>query len=202
MKTYPLDDRGSFAWIAAPNELMQRASCAVVTDAGTLVIDPVDHPDVDAHLDGLPPVVRVLRLLNRHNRDGQAVAARHGVGVVGPSSLRGLVGVAPIAIPAMPGWAETALWFQATGLLVCMEAVGTASYYLAHHDDVLGVHPLLRLRPPRAALGRLTPTTIAVGHGPPVANSADQGLAQALSGSRRGLPNAWLRAAKSALRRS
>ena len=138
MRTHPLDDRGSFAWVADPNEVMQRASCAVVTDSGVLVIDPVDHPDLDAHLMPLGPVSAVVRLLNRHNRDGQAVASRHGVQVVGPSGLNGLDGATAIPIPAMPGWEETALWFPATGLLVCMEAVGTASYFLAHRGDHLG----------------------------------------------------------------
>ncbi len=202
MRTHPLDDRGSFAWVADPSEVMQRASCAVVTDSGVLVIDPVDHPDLDAHLMPLGPVSAVVRLLSRHNRDGQAVASRHGVQVVGPSRLNGLDGATAIPIPAMPGWEETALWFPATGLLVCMEAVGTASYFLAHRGDHLGIHPLLRVRPPRGALGSLRPTAIAVGHGVPVTIGADRALADALATSRRGLPAAWLRAARAAFRRS
>lgn len=36
----PLDEAGSFAWIADPDERMLRASSAIVTSAGTLVIDP------------------------------------------------------------------------------------------------------------------------------------------------------------------
>ncbi len=39
---FPLDEAGSFAWIADPDERRLRASSAIVTSAGTLVIDPVD----------------------------------------------------------------------------------------------------------------------------------------------------------------
>ena len=39
-RTYPLDDAGSSAWIAHPHERMLRASSAVVTANGILVVDP------------------------------------------------------------------------------------------------------------------------------------------------------------------
>lgn len=196
MSTQPLDDRGSFAWIASPEDLLARACCVVLTAKGPIVIDPVDNPELDALIAPLGKVAAVLRLLNRHKRDCAAVAARHGVQVRGPADLGDISGAEAIPIPAIPGWTETALWFADGGLLVCPEAVGTAPHYLAREGDPLGVHPLLRLRPPRRALGGLSPTVIAVGHGHAVTEDADRALAEALGSARRGLPRAWLRAAR------
>jgi hypothetical protein len=67
-------------------------------------------------------------------------------------------------------------------------------YFLAG-DERLGVHPLLRLRPPRKQLGGLEPATILCGHGEGVFDNAAAVLREALSTSRRRIPaqaaNAW-----------
>jgi hypothetical protein len=208
MRVFPVDDAGSFAWIAHPDERMQRASSAVVTSIGTLVIDPVDCGSLDDALSRLGPVAGVVQLLDRHNRDVAAVAARLSVPVLVPGALAGrgeplaIPGVQERVVLAMPGWKEAALWFPERGLLVCAEAIGTAPYYRARDTDVLGVHPFLRMRPPMGALSGVAPSVIVVGHGPPVVDDAASALVAALRQSRRDLPRAWLRGARLIIRRT
>ena len=207
-RVVPLDDAGSFAWIALPDESMQRASSAVVTSIGTLVIDPVDFGGLDDALSRLGPVAGVVQLLDRHNRDVAAVAARLSVPVLVPGALAGrgeplaIPGVQERVVPAIPGWKEAALWFPERRLLVCAEAIGTAPYYRARDTDVLGVHPFLRMRPPTGALSGVAPSVIVVGHGPPVLDDAASALVAALRQSRRDLPRAWLRGARLIIRRT
>ena len=206
-RIFTLDDAGSFAWIAHPDESMQRASSAVVTSIGTLVIDPVDFGGLDDALSRLSPVAGIVQLLDRHNRDVAAVAARLSVPVLVPGPLAGrgeplaISGVQERVVLAKPGWNEAALWFPERRLLVCAEAIGTAPYYLARDTDVLGVHPFLRVRPPIRALSGIAPSVIAVGHGPPVVDDAASALVAALRRSRRDLPRAWLRGARLIVRR-
>ena len=193
----PLDDRGSFAWIAHPDEGMQRASSAVVTASGILVVDPVDFDGLDVALGRLGLVAGVVQLLDRHSRDVAPVAARHAAPVLVPRALGGegerlaIDGVHELTVLAMRGWHEAALWLPDRGLLICTEAVGTAEYYLARDGDALGIHPLLRLRPPAGALAGIEPSVIAVGHGAPIVQGAAAALAVALRRSRRDLPRAW-----------
>lgn len=207
-RIFPLDEAGSFAWIADPDERMLRASSAIVTSAGTLVIDPVDCGGLDDALSRLGPVAGIVQLLDRHNRDVVAVAARLSVPVLVPGALAGrgeplaLTGVEERVVLAMPGWSEAALWFPERRLLVCAEAIGTAPCYRARDTDALGVHPLLRVRPPTGALSGVAPSVVAVGHGPPVVHDAARALATALRQSRRDLPRAWLRGARLILRRT
>ena len=69
IEVHPLDDRGSVAWLLGAGDPAQRASSAIVVGAGTLVVDPVDGDGLDALLSGLPPVIGVVTLLDRHQRD-------------------------------------------------------------------------------------------------------------------------------------
>jgi hypothetical protein len=79
-------------------------------------------------------------------------------------------------------------------VLVCADALGTVDYFHAG-DEPLGVHPFLRLRPPRKQLGRLEPATILCGHGEGVFENAAAVLRETLSTSRRRIPaqaaSAW-----------
>ncbi len=191
--TYPLGADGSFAWVAHPTELMQRASVALVADGGTYLIDPVGAPELDAALEALPPVVAVVRLLDRHGRDCDALAARCGVGVrPGYAGDPAVPGATWIRIPAMPGWREGALYLPDRRLLVIAEALGTAGYF-RHPAEPIGVHPVLRLRPPRSQLGALPVEAVACGHGAPLTDAAGAALADALRHSRRRLPRTVLR---------
>ncbi len=88
-------------------------------------------------------------------------------------------------------WTEVALISPADGTLVVPEAVGACDYFLAD-DERLGVHPALRLLPPRGSLGGLAPDRIAVGHGAPVVEDAPEALADALAGARRRTPRLYV----------
>jgi hypothetical protein len=173
VRTFELDEQGSFSWIASDDDRIQRSSTALALDDGWLLIDAVDTPELDAALAGRP-VLGVTYLLDRHERDTSAVAARLGAPVLVPAVLAGrgepldLPGVQERVIASLVGWNESALWLPDRGLLVCVEALGTAPYFLARPGDRLGVHAFLRLRPPRGALGGLPVRALAVGHGEPL----------------------------------
>jgi hypothetical protein len=200
MERHDLDQRGSFAWLAHPDEFMERASTAVALDGGGwLLVDPLDTPGLDDALTGGGDVRAVVTLLNRHGRDAEAIATRHGAPRVFPRIMasRG----APIARPEVQErtlwkrlrWYEAALWLPDRQLLIAPEALGTAGYYRVD-DERLAVHPLLRPWPPRLSLVGLHPAAISVGHGRPLTDGADAALQEALRTSRRRLPRAWAHA--------
>jgi hypothetical protein len=191
MKTWTLDPRGSIAWIAHPDETMQRASTAIAVPGGCLVCDPVDHPGLDEALAPIGPVLSVCRLLDRHGRDSEAVAARHGAPLVAPSEISSITAFAGIEARQLyhaRRWSKSALWIADRRLLVVPEALGTIPFFLARRGDRLGMHPFARVRPPRIQLAPFDPGTIAVGHGAPVIGQAEVELARVLSGARRDLP--------------
>jgi len=175
---------GGFGWIVA--EFMQRCSHALVADGRVWVIDPVDGDGVEERIRAAGTPAGVLQLLDRHNRDCAALAARLGVrhhlvpqGSIGPFTC--------IAIRNRSSWNEVALWWPDRRVLVCADALGSAPYYCVA-DERLAVHPLLRLRPPRRQLGALQPEVILCGHGEGVLEDADGALREALDTSRRRIP--------------
>lgn len=176
------------SWIAPTPPRMFRASHALVAGGRLWLVDPVDGPGLDGRLAPLAPVAGVIQLLDRHNRDCAAVAERHGV-AVHANPLRGVPGTPFIPIPLTQRrwWQEVALWWPEHRALVVAEAVGT-SPYLCAPGEPLGVHPALRLFPPRA-LFHLHPRVLLPGHGPPLEGGAvDACLLRALRRSRRELP--------------
>jgi hypothetical protein len=191
MKTWTLDPQGSIAWIAHPDERMQRASVALAVQGGWLVCDPVDDPALDEALAPFGPVLGVCQLLDRHGRDTQAVAARHAAPLVAPAeiaSIAAFAGIEAHAIYRARRWSEWALWLADRRLLVVPEAVGTVPFFLARRGDRLGMNPLARLWPPRIPLAPFDPDTLAVGHGEPVIGQAGVELARVLAGARSDLP--------------
>jgi hypothetical protein len=200
MQRYTLDDQGSFAWLAHPDEFMQRASTAIALDGGgCLLVDPLDAPGLDEALAPLGDVRGVCLLLNRHGRDAEALAARYAAPLLAPQVLAGRG--QPLRVPGVQertvwrrlGWKEAALWLPERGLLVAADALGTAGYYRSRPDERLAVHPLLRPFPPRLSLVAVSPAAIAVGHGPPVTEDAAEALLEALRTARTRLPGAWWR---------
>jgi hypothetical protein len=106
--------------------------------------------------------------------------------------------VAPAVVPGSPFtfvpikrwryWRESALWWPATRTLVVAEAIGTNRFFAAPGERA-GVHLLLRLSPPRDALGGFTPDHLLVGHGEGVhGEGATVALRRALARSRREIP--------------
>jgi hypothetical protein len=173
-----------FGWIV--DEFMQRCSHALVEDGRVWAIDPIDGDGVEERIRAAGAPAGVLQLLDRHNRDCAALAARLGVrhhvvpqGSLGPFAF--------IAVRSTQSWNEVALWWRDRRVLVCADVLGSARYYRAGNER-LAVHPLLRARPPRRELGALQPNVILSGHGEGVLEDADTALREALSTSRRRIP--------------
>ncbi|GCF12676.1 hypothetical protein Harman_06110 [Haloarcula mannanilytica] len=204
-------DRGA-SWIAYPDEMMVRASHVLSTDTGVFVVDPVDVDDIDDLFADFGEVAGVVILLDRHKRDSAAVANRHDVPVYIPEWMSGVE--ADIDAPVerihrqLPEtdygvhkiidnsfWQEAALYGDEDDTLVLPEALGTADYFLAG-DERLGVHPMLRLFPPKK-LARLDPERALVGHGHGVMEDATEAIAYALRGSRGRTPGLYAKNLKS-----
>lgn len=187
-------------WIAHPEEMIQRASHALVDDGEVWVVDPVDAPGVDDLLGELGEVAGVVVTVDRHRRDAASFANRHGVAVHLPAWIDrrvdapvrrfddrlGDTDYRAIEVLDVPGWHEAALYDEGEGTLVVGDALGTAEYFRAR-EERLGVHPAIRLFPPRAFRG-LDPQRILVGHGSGVFDDAAATLQDALDGSRRRYP--------------
>jgi hypothetical protein len=205
------EDDDGFGWIAYPNEGMQRASHAFRTDDGVYVVDPVDVDDLDDRLAELGDVAGVVLTLDRHERDSAAVARRHDAPVLVPEffgstgldvETRPLRGVLDrfdvIPVKNTPFWNEIALWDEDSGELWVSEAVGTVDYYTAG-DEELGVHPMLRVIPPRKPLGDLNPGELYCGHGAGLTKGATTALQNALSGSRKRMFSLYAKTLKNAV---
>jgi hypothetical protein len=186
LETHRLDEHGSFAWLAHPDEFLRRASTAIRLDEGWLLVDPVDARELDAALAGAP-VAGVATLMERRGRAAEAIAARYNVSTDAPLPAT----LDRRRVVRLPGWHEVALWLPERRLLVCADVLGTVGYFLAGDEEPLGAHPLVRPFPPRRALGRLEPAAIAVGHGAPVTEHATAALREALRTARRRLPAAY-----------
>ena len=180
-----------FGWIAAEPPRLERASHALVDDGRVWLIDPVDDPALEARIQDSGGVVGVIQLLERHGRDGASLAARYDV-PLHQAPHEGVTGSPFQVLRAvnLPTWREAALWWPEQGTLVVADALGTASYFLGP-GDLLAVHPLLRVLPPRS-LGKLTPEHVLCGHGEGVHGAeAAPALREALRSARRGIPR-WL----------
>jgi len=178
---------GGFGW-TDPGFLM-RTSHALEVGGGVLVFDPVDMPGIDERIHALGEPEAVVQLLDRHERDSAAVAARLGVPrlrmELGAQGERGRL----VRIVWNRIWKEVAFWEPERRVLVVGDALGTVGYFTAP-GEAIGVHPFLRLRPPRD-LGKLEPEHILCGHGAGVHGpAAAAALCEALVTSRRRLPRA------------
>jgi hypothetical protein len=179
---------GGFGW-TEPG-FLARTSHAVEVDGTVLVFDPFDAPGLDERIRALGRPAAVVQLLDRHERDCSLVAERLGVPHLRmrlDSSTPGeLVRVAWTRV-----WKEVAFWEPTRRILVVGDALGTVGYFTAP-GDAIGIHPFLRLRPPRM-LAELEPEHILCGHGAGV-HGPETALAlrEALATSRRRLPRALL----------
>jgi hypothetical protein len=191
-------ERG-FGWQV--DERMERTSHAIATDWRVWIFDPVAWEPALERIPELGTPAGVIQLLDRHKRDCVEVAARLGIPhFVVP--MEGIPGSELEIIPVvnMRFWREIAVWLPAQRVLVCGDALGTARYFRGG-DEPLGVHPLLRLRPPRV-LARYEPQHILCGHGAGVHGpGTPKALREALATARRRLPRAWVSAIRPRERR-
>ncbi|WP_435063301.1 hypothetical protein [Halobaculum sp. EA56] len=207
---------GGVGWIAYPDETMERASHALSVDGEVWVLDPVDADGVDDLIAGLDgDVAGVAVCLDRHRRDAAAVATRHDVPVYVPDWMTGVAakldapverfgrtlgGLRAITVrdSSIPPWQEVALSDEDGGTLYVPEAVGTSAY-MRTGAERLGVHPMLRLTPPRRALSGLDPERVLCGHGPGVLEDGADALSEALDVARSNAPGLYAKSLRTFL---
>lgn len=190
-----------FGWVDESGSV-PRTSHALVADGRVWVIDPVLVDGLEERLRALGEPAGVLVLLDRHQRDSQAVAERLAV-PVHETPFEGVEG-APFEFRRIlrnRAWREVALWWPERGVLVTADALGTLGY-MAAGGELLGIHPMLRPWPPRRALAGLAPEHVLVGHGEGVHGpQAGTALADALANARRGIPTLAADGFRAAFRR-
>jgi hypothetical protein len=175
---------------------LRRTSHALAADGGVWLVDAMDVPEAESRWRMLGEPRGVIQLLGHHNRDCQALADRLGVPHhrVPATPVEG----APfrfLRVPLVPGWREVALWWPEQGTLAVGDTFGTVGYFLAPGER-LGVHPLVRARPPRALRG-LAAEHVLCGHGKGVHGPGTAAeLDRAVREARRRLPAAWLAAVR------
>jgi hypothetical protein len=169
---------------------MARAAHALVDDGRVWFIDPYENAEAMAAATELGTPAGVLQLLDRHNRDGKTIAQRLGVPLMRlPVDAAGTPFTA-IGVISNRAWREVALWWAGERALVVAEAIGTAPAFALGRRA--GVHPMLRLVPPRKQLSRFQPERLLVGHGEAIESGADAALREALAESRSDLPRLLL----------
>ena len=177
---------------------MRRTSHALAVDGRVWLIDPIDGDGVEERIRALGEPAGVIQLIDRHNRDGAALAARLGIPLHAvPAALPGT----PFQfLPLLRGrwWKEVALWWPERRILVCADALGTIPFFRAG-DEPAGLHPFFRLKRPHALAG-LGVEHLLVGHGEGVhGKAAAVAVDQALRTGLRRLPR-WLKGLRRALR--
>jgi hypothetical protein len=162
-----------------------------VADGKVWLVDALAWPEAIDRAVALGRPAGVIQLLDRHDRDCAALAARLGVPhLVAPDDIPGSPFVC-LPIMRRKRWRESALWWPGTRTLVTADALGTNPFFTGGRAP-LGVHVLLRLTPPKQ-LAVLGPEHVLVGHGEGVHDDATTGLREALRTSRRGLPSLLVR---------
>jgi hypothetical protein len=179
-----------FGWIA--KERLGRNSHALKSRGEVWVFDPALWQPALERIAELGEPAGVVQLLDRHARDCAEVASAFGVPHYAVP-VQGIV-ASPLEIVSVARsrfWKEVAAWIPELRALVVADALGTVGYFRAPGEQ-LGVHPLLRFRPPKT-LGRYEPRHILCGHGAGIhGEEASAALQEALRTARRRLPKAWL----------
>jgi hypothetical protein len=183
----PVDEQDDgFGW--EMDERLVRTSHALRVDGRVWLIDPVDAPELDARVQALGEPAGVLQLLDRHERDGAVWAARLGVPLI--RAFEGVGGTPFEALRIRDNrlWREVALWEPASATLLCADALGTIPYFRAGGERI-GVHPVLRVAPPRSLLS-VAPERVLVGHGGGIHQDAAAAVRDTVIHARRRIPSA------------
>ena len=173
------------SWVV--DELMQRASHALLVDGKVWLIDPVDAPEALEAARQLGEIGGVIPLLDRHPRDCQALATHSNVPLHRlPDELPGT----PFQVlPVVSGkfWKERALWWPDTSTLVVAELLGNNPSFGATPEHPLGVHAFMRTARPKVG-DHLPVSHLLLGHGAPVHDGAAEAIAHAYERRLRDLP--------------
>jgi hypothetical protein len=173
-------------WVVA-DEAMRRTAHALCDGGRVWLIDPFEDEEALSRALALGDVVAVLQLLDRHNRDCAALAARLGVPHL---RLPDAVPDSPfevVKVVDLPKWREIALWWPEREALVVAEAIGTGPFFRGD-EAAAGVHPFLRVRAPKA-LRVYAPQHLLMGHGHPLHGAAaSAALREAYARSVRDIP--------------
>jgi hypothetical protein len=189
----PVDEQeDGFGW--AIDEPLERTSHALRVGGRVWLIDPVDAPELEDRIRALGEPAGVLQLLDRHTRDGAAWSARLGIPLV-----RAFESVARTPFQSLPVrdnrfWREVALWEPESRTLLCADVLGTLEFFRAG-DERIGMHPLLRIAPPRSLLS-VAPERVLVGHGGGLHQDAAAAVHETVRTARRRIPAALASAAR------
>jgi len=170
---------------------MRRAAHALRADGRLWLIDPFEDEVALSAATELGTPAAVIQLLDRHNRDCGPIAQRLEVPLLRlPESLADSP-FTSVPVISRPWWREMALWWEGERALIVAEAVGTAPLFTLGRR--VGLHPMLRLRPPARALTIHSPERLLVGHGAALESGAALAIQEALDGSLSDVPQLLLR---------
>lgn len=208
---------GGYGWLADPKDLSERSSHVIVGNSGHWLIDPLDGPGVRDLLPDASDITGIVLTLDRHQRDCAMFAREFDVAVAIAGPLRGVEADLPCRTESTdrfradtgwsvrpvidrPGWHEIALVSADGKTMWISEIVGNAPYFCAPQEQ-LGVHPLVRLRPPREIFADEEPDRVIVGHGRGVMEHGAAALHDAMEHGRRRAPQAYFNALKIGMNR-
>ena len=134
---------------------MRRAAHALRADGRLWLIDPFEDEVALSAATELGSPAAVIQLLDRHNRDCGPIAQRLEVPLLRVPDAVSDSPFTVLPVISRPWWREKALWWESERALVIAEAVGTAPAFTLGRR--VGIHPMLRLRPPKGALTDLLP---------------------------------------------
>ena len=206
---------GGIEWLAHPDETGRRASHLVDGPDGPWLIDPLDIPGLDDHIDAFGDLAGIAVLSNYHARDADAIAARHDVAVTVPpwldraddrldaplerATTLGDSGFELTRYSPLPGYDESIAYHDSNRTLYVPDALGTAPFYTVG-EERLACYGILRLRPPQELFSPFAPDRVLVGHGTGVFDDATAALRDALDGARWRFPTALRRHGPTQLR--
>lgn len=175
---------GGISWVE--QGMMVRTSHALAADGKVWLIDPFEDEPALAEAESLGAPAGVLQLLDRHNRDCAQIAGRLNVPLLRLPERAPQTPFEVIPVISRFGWHEIALWWPGEHALVVAEAIGTAPPFALGRRA--GVHPMLRLTPPRSQLSPYRPRMLLVGHGETIESGGAAALDDALAHARSDLP--------------